>query len=460
MAIFRLEIKASSKNAGAHQNYISATGKYDKKSDCVFSEDLNMPSCTGSEFWKTCDSAERKNANLYKEFTLTLPRELSFEQNLDLSRQFQKEHMPNNPTTLAIHEGSNQDNPHAHVMFSMRENDQVRRDELAQFFKRANKAKPQLGGAPKLDKWKGKERLLELRKSWEGMVNQALADAGIDQQVSCLSRKALGLEGPAAPKKGAAALAIEARGEVSTRLQAIEAFESNAKNKIVYKRQEALARDPAALDALTVRLKQVQTLKGELQSLSRPTKPAKLTLGRVMSGMEYYSKLETGYPAFKQAKQLLDVQYDLAQEQSWLNPFAKIKAMLEYNKALDDFQPIKQAWKEGKAELQAKVAQTNKSRDMKHTRALKAHEQKREQLLERVSKLELEIKRDFGSMDKAEYLAQQRYEDLAPEREREAAAQEVVLAAQRAERARERQLEQLRKPKDDQPEHNYSGMGM
>ena len=450
MAIFRLEIKASSKNAGAHQNYISATGKYEGKSDCVFVEDLNMPSCTGSEFWKTCEKAERKNANLYKEFTLTLPRELSFEQNLELARSFQREHMPSNPTTLAIHEGSSQDNPHAHVMFSMRENDQVQRDELAQFFKRANKAKPQLGGAPKVDKWKGKERLLELRKSWEGMVNQALADAGIDQQVSCLSRKAQGLEGPAAPKKGAAALAIEARGEVSTRLQAIEAFESNAKNKIVYKRQEALARDPARLDALIVELKQVQTLKSQLQSLSRPTKPAKLTLSKVMGGMEYYSKLETGYPAFKQAKQLLDVQYDIAQEASWFNPINKLKQMLEYNKLVDEFQPIKQAWKEGKAELQAKVAQTNKSRSMKHTAALKAYEQKREQLLERVSKLELEIKQDFGSLDKAEHLARQRHADLEPQRRLEAEQQrQRALEQQKQQQAKqalrealERKLEQ------------------
>jgi len=477
MAIYHFSMKASSSNAPAHFTYIAASDKYESKSDVRFSHDLNMPSCTGSEFWLACEKHERKNGNQYKEFEITLPRELSFDEQEKLAYQFVDKFIPNQPCTLAVHDGKNGDNPHLHLMFSMRENDGLKREDLSQFFKRANKKYPERGGAPKVDKWTDngygkeiaagtREKFLDVaRKDVEVLINKALEEAGHDARVDCRSLKDQGItDRLPQPKIGFAAAAIEARSPgVSERVKRFEeVMKFNSDKAIVYKKQEALARDPKALDALIVRFKKIEQVKDKLFGLDRPMKPAKLTLGRVMQGMEYYAKQETGYPQFKQAKQLLDVQYDLAKDASWLNPFNKIKQMLEYNKALDGFQPVKQAWKEGKADLQAKVAQTNKNRVTKHTRALKEYKHKLQDFKLQIEDLKQGIAQDFGSLDKAEFLARQRHADLAPQRQAAAEAKRKrhaeIDAQQRLVRQRERLREQLVEKRNELNSNNDMGM--
>jgi hypothetical protein len=230
-----------------------------------------------------------------------------------------------------------------------------------------------------------------------------------------------------------------------------EVMKFNSDKAIEYQKQKTLSCDPTALDNLILRFKKIEQAKDRLFSLNRPSKPEKLTLKQVMSSN--IRKEESGYSAYNQTKQLLSVQHDIAKEQSWFNPFAKIKAMVEYNKTFDEFQPIKQTWFSNKKELQQKVAETNKNRALKHKRELSKYYDKREDLKLQIQDLKNEIAQDFGSLEKAELLARQRHADLEPQRQ---AAAELARqrsaereAQQRLARQRERLREQLMEKRNE-----------
>ncbi|WP_252827583.1 MobA/MobL family protein [Fusobacterium necrophorum] len=71
-------------------------------------------------------------------------------------------------------------------MFSERELDGISRsDEL--FFRRANSKNPAKGGAEKNRIWQKKEKLLDLRKSWEVEQNLVLEKYGLEIRVDCRS---------------------------------------------------------------------------------------------------------------------------------------------------------------------------------------------------------------------------------------------------------------------------------
>jgi hypothetical protein len=214
-------MKAKKTNSAGHFAYISGAGKYKNKSDIIHVESHNMPNCEASDFWLTCQKSERANANLFKEFEISLARELSDQENALLVEKLRMEMIPNQPATVAIHKGRNGDNPHAHIMFSMRKNDNVQREELALFFRRANKKHPERGGAPKLDEWRGKEFILDARKRWEVILNDSLSKlkTRLPKKVSCLSLKERGIPRKPQLKYGHIAVAINERGEHSTRIE-------------------------------------------------------------------------------------------------------------------------------------------------------------------------------------------------------------------------------------------------
>jgi len=211
MAIYRFNMKAKSTNSASHCAYISGLGKYKNKSDVEKVESHNMPNCDAPDFWLSCQRFERKNANLFKEFELSLPRELSDQANYDLVEKLRLELIPNQPCTVAIHSGRNGDNPHAHIMFSMRKNDGIERVDIGHFFKRANSKNPERGGAPKLDEWRGKDFIFDARKQWEVMVNESLELAQVKARVDCRSNKERGIKRKPQPKIPLKVFAIQAR---------------------------------------------------------------------------------------------------------------------------------------------------------------------------------------------------------------------------------------------------------
>ena len=176
-----------------HEEYILREGSFDKKNDLEYKEHGNMPEFIKEQpknFWKTAEKNERKNGVIYREFEIALPVEFSREQNIDLVKEFVERELGKDYIyTFAIHKPKSltkegMDQPHVHLMFCDRKLDGIERNEK-DFFKRYNSKNPELGGARKEIEWQTKEKLVDLRKDWEILLNSHLEKNNINQKISC-----------------------------------------------------------------------------------------------------------------------------------------------------------------------------------------------------------------------------------------------------------------------------------
>ena len=210
MAIFHLSVKSGSRAAGqsarAHGEYIAREGKYAARA--AREGDLhvahgNLPAfaANGAQaFWHAADQHERANGRLWTELEISLPRELSATEQIELVESFRDRALgTRHPYSLAIHtpktlDGA-ADNPHVHLMLSERVIDERTRQIPAEgFFKR--------NGATKDRGWNDQAKVAELRELWEGLANEALARAGQQARIDRRSLKAQGIDRPAEPKLG------------------------------------------------------------------------------------------------------------------------------------------------------------------------------------------------------------------------------------------------------------------
>lgn len=188
MAIYRFKYKCG-KNFN-HLLYINREDKYSKKGDLVHNASFNVPKEFESieDFWESAVIHERINANIYREFEITLVREFNNELNKEilerfLDKTFKKDYVYN----YSIH-NPNQEQPHAHVMFCDRKLDGINRDKKL-FFSRYNSKNPELGGTKKDRDIKKKNYVKEVRKSWEEHLNLYLAAHGIEKVSSDTLKK-------------------------------------------------------------------------------------------------------------------------------------------------------------------------------------------------------------------------------------------------------------------------------
>ncbi len=204
MASYHCTLKAGKKgNTPLHALYICREGKYrtTKKDDLEYKEHGNMPAWAQDnphDFWKAAEEYERANGRTYMEIEVALPNELNPEQRLELVQDFIDEQIgSNHPYTLAIHcpkaaLKKEVDQPHAHIMFSERQMDDIeRKPDL--FFARANKKNPELGGAVKDTRFSGstgKKNVEKLRASWAEHQNRVLEKYGHEVRVDYRSLEA------------------------------------------------------------------------------------------------------------------------------------------------------------------------------------------------------------------------------------------------------------------------------
>lgn len=200
MAIMHLSVKSGAKGKGAaHARYIERDGEYSNRQDKGFSESGNMPKWanTPAEFWGAADEYERANGRAYTELEISLPRELSAEQQIELVREFTKNVLGDSHAyTWAIHTPKAQDgeqNAHVHLMFTERTNDGYERAK-DQFFKRYNPDNPEIGGAKKDRLFSHKSFVNAVREEWSITVNHTLAHYGIDARIDHRSYKELGID--------------------------------------------------------------------------------------------------------------------------------------------------------------------------------------------------------------------------------------------------------------------------
>ena len=207
MASYHCTVKAgASSSAAAHADYIEREGKYQTKdrADLEHAESGNLPTWAenAGDFWRASDQYERANAAGYREFELSLPRELSPAERLQLVRDFIRQELgERHAYTFAIHnpkaslDGGEQ--PHAHIMFSERHRDHIERP-AEQYFKRWNAKNPERGGCRKGDGAKTpserKDDLVKLRERWAKLQNLHLEKHGHQDRVDHRSLKAQGLD--------------------------------------------------------------------------------------------------------------------------------------------------------------------------------------------------------------------------------------------------------------------------
>lgn len=214
MAISQFKVKVGKKGkATPHANYIMREDKYGddfgKHANGIYKEvELtgygNMPGWAKDNpmlFWKMADEHERDNGTTYREFIISLPRELNFQQRTELFQAFIKQEIGDkhayqfamhNPPAL---DGGEQ--PHVHFMFSERLNDGLDRSPDT-YFKRYNAKFPERGGAKKASvsatPSQRKAELKKLRSRWEKVCNKYLEKYGFDERIDMRNWKERGLD--------------------------------------------------------------------------------------------------------------------------------------------------------------------------------------------------------------------------------------------------------------------------
>ncbi|WP_436915952.1 MobA/MobL family protein [Acinetobacter gandensis] len=193
MASYHFSVKSKNKGyAIQHYLYIARLMQYEnvrKKSDEIL-EYVEPGKCMPSwvkdpiEFWKAADTFERANAKVYIEYEIALPNEFTPEQRKTLIETFLYKHIvpQQYPHSYAIHNVksrlSGEDQPHCHIMFSLKADDSIERT-AEQYFKRYNPKDPSKGGAKKIQLQDGHADystfLIYIRKQWENHLNDALA---------------------------------------------------------------------------------------------------------------------------------------------------------------------------------------------------------------------------------------------------------------------------------------------
>lgn len=226
---FRSGSRAGGATGAAAFDYITRNDRYDDedRDPAIYSESDHMPAWAQDdprEYWEAADVYERANGRLYVSADFALPRELSVDDQIELAREFAHELTDEErlPYTLAIHAGRDQGgrahNPHAHLMFSERQNDGIERTR-GEWFRRASSENPERGGAPKSRTFHGPRWVEQARERWAALTNKALERAGSAQRVDHRSYERQGISREAGSHYGPSAPHVVSRGEEHDRLE-------------------------------------------------------------------------------------------------------------------------------------------------------------------------------------------------------------------------------------------------
>lgn len=190
MALYRLEMQNVSRANGVssvakaayrHRSVMvdHRTGeihgeKSANRDDLVYAEILapkgtpDFLTKSSNDLWNFVEKTEkRKDARTAKEFKITLPCELSNEQNIKLLKEYLIKNFVDKGIIcdFVIHNDKDNKNPHAHVMITTRE------------------ITPS-GFGKKVREWDTEETLHKWRKDWAKVQNRHLKNAGLKSRVS------------------------------------------------------------------------------------------------------------------------------------------------------------------------------------------------------------------------------------------------------------------------------------
>jgi hypothetical protein len=305
MAIYHMSIKIGSRSKG--QSAVAAaayrsgekltdeetglTSDYTRKGGVVFSE-ISLCENAPAEYanretlWNAVHDIEKnKNAQLWREFEVALPKELNREEQIETVREYvnglTKQGMC---ADWSLHDKGD-GNPHAHIMATMRsitENGKwAAKSRLVydldehgeRIFQKVNKQgrKQYKNHKEDYNDWNAKERVEEWRAAWADCCNQRLERS---LQIDHRSNQRRGIEEEPTIHEGYAARAIEQRGGIADRCQINR--EIQQRNSLLQelwrklqeiedelKKKLAEIADKAASDDLESRLNSEGKIKGE-----------------------------------------------------------------------------------------------------------------------------------------------------------------------------------------------------
>lgn len=318
MATFHLRVKDDTKRSGSkvsptrhadyilreegqsHADYINREGAQSDRTDCIFkgSQLPKWAKDSPQKFFSAATRYEDKGNCRYKEIELSLPNELTLEQNREIVDRFIANHLANHYYAYAIHEKSGElsgeRHPHVHIMFSERLIDDVEKKKerpACKYFRRA--AKPLRGeqvasferrcqhGAPKDKKWHSKKFFFEMREDFARIQNEVLARNGFSIRVD---HRSLETQQREAENHGDAFLAKVYKRAPESYIGIVPAHAEDSKatdlkryRKIIQDKQSSLFQTD---------LKQKETEEAETKFLLRQAEYASFAL---MNSQEYTS---------------------------------------------------------------------------------------------------------------------------------------------------------------------------
>lgn len=158
--------------------------------------------------WNEIERVEKRvDSQLAREFIVSLPKELSKEQRIEIVRHWCRDEFVSKGFVVdfAIHRSRDGQNPHAHILCALRPIDAdgfgKKPDMSGKFNGRGHAG---LGAKSDLEVW---------RSSWENAVNGALEAAGRNERVDHRSLKERGIDREPEPKIGVAAMAMKRIGK-------------------------------------------------------------------------------------------------------------------------------------------------------------------------------------------------------------------------------------------------------
>src|SRR4051812_8970402 len=180
-------------------------------------DDAGSPEKASEAFWNRVTELEKRaNAQLAREIDVSLPIELTREQNIALVREFVSQTFLNEGMVADWAYHDKQGNPHVHVMLTMRP---LTKDGFDRAWKPVLNPVTEEhlrtgSGKLRYEPWSGaQDRLIAWRKAWAEVQNRHLAIAGVEARVTHESYAAQGIEAEPTRHVGVHASAIHRAGK-------------------------------------------------------------------------------------------------------------------------------------------------------------------------------------------------------------------------------------------------------
>jgi MobA/MobL family protein len=170
-------------------SYLQRSSPHTKDyTDFVCGETRNLPDWAehdAGRFFMQAQKHERANGYYAVQVQFSLPRELTHEQQMALTRDFMDATMPHLPVLWVKHDkrlANGERHPHIHILLSAREMDGHQRSP-GQTFARWNAKAPERGGAKKDLFWSKSHAPQQLRHAFADLTNYHLERAGHAERI-------------------------------------------------------------------------------------------------------------------------------------------------------------------------------------------------------------------------------------------------------------------------------------